>query len=90
MHSLQAPLRKLNRDNFSDLHEQQHLARRQLELIQEQLHVNPQNAGLIEKEKIERERCLRVLQSSMFLIGQQSKQQWINQGDHYSKLSLQK
>ncbi|KAJ8439071.1 hypothetical protein Cgig2_018465 [Carnegiea gigantea] len=51
------------------------LRKRQLELIQKQLHIDPHNAGLIEKEKMERERYLRVLQSSMFLIRQQSKQQ---------------
>jgi len=35
------PLRKLNRDKFSNIHEQQWLARKQLDRVQAELQDNP-------------------------------------------------
>jgi len=47
---MKGPLKKLNRDRFSDIHEQQALVRRKLELIQEQLQKNPKDKVLLERE----------------------------------------
>jgi len=68
--NLQGPLRKLHRDKFSNLYEQQAIARRQLEIIQKKLHGDPYNVELIDKEKLEREKYLRLMKSSLYLIKQ--------------------
>ena len=87
---LRGPLRELNRDKYADIHEHQRLARLQLEQIQEDLHGKPRDAKLIAKEKKARERYLVILKSPLSLLRQQSKQQWINQGDQPSRLFFAK
>ncbi|KAJ8424008.1 hypothetical protein Cgig2_032392 [Carnegiea gigantea] len=49
--NVRGPLRKLNRDKFADAHEQQGIASRKLELIQEQLQHNPRDRDLMAQEK---------------------------------------
>ncbi|KAJ8433496.1 hypothetical protein Cgig2_018030 [Carnegiea gigantea] len=58
--------------------------------IQTQLHEDPQNAELIAEERVIRETYVRILKSSLFLIRQQSKQTWLNQGDYCTKLFFAK
>jgi len=65
---LQKPLRQLNRDKFSDTHEQQYLHRKKLEIIQEKLHKDPQNGELLAQERLKKEIYLRVLKPSLYLI----------------------
>ncbi|KAJ8421497.1 hypothetical protein Cgig2_028517 [Carnegiea gigantea] len=69
----------LHKDKFSDIHEQQYRTRSQLEAIQTQLHEDPQNTELIAEERVIRETYIR-----------QSKQTWLNQGDHCTKLFFAK
>ncbi|KAJ8425192.1 hypothetical protein Cgig2_004314 [Carnegiea gigantea] len=80
--NLRGPLRKLNRDSFTN--------RMQLERVQSELHGNPRDEALIAQEKEVRIRYLEVLKSSMTLLKQQSKQQWINYGDQASRLFFAK
>ena len=61
-----------------------------MEAIQTQLYEDPQNAELIAEERVIRETYVRVLKSSLFLIRQQSKQTWLNQEDHCTKLFFAK
>jgi len=44
---LRGPLRKLNRDRFADIHEQQRIARLQLERVQSELYGNPRDEVLL-------------------------------------------
>ncbi|KAJ8420407.1 hypothetical protein Cgig2_020751 [Carnegiea gigantea] len=67
---LQKPRRQLNRDKFLDIHEQQYLHRKKLEIIQEKLHEDPQNGELLAQECLKKETYLRVLKSSLYLIRQ--------------------
>ena len=87
---LRGPLRKLSRDKYADIHEQQRLARMQLVRIQCELHGKPRDAELMAQEKKARERYLVILKSSLSLLKQQSKQQWINQGDQPSRFFFAK
>ena len=83
-------MRKLNRDKFSDIHEQQRLARKQLDRVQEELHANPMDETLIAQEMERRIKYLEILKSSLSLIKQQSKQQQLNYGDQCSKIFFAK
>jgi len=49
--------------------------------VQEQVQEGPYNTTLIEKEKEARERYIQILNSSLALIRQQSKVQWLIYGD---------
>jgi len=83
-------LRKLNRDRFADIHEQQKVARMQLERVQSKLHGNLRDEVLIVQEKEARGRYLEILKSSLTLLKQQSKQQWITYADQASRLFFAK
>ncbi|KAJ8427758.1 hypothetical protein Cgig2_006426 [Carnegiea gigantea] len=85
LRSTRGPLRRLNREKFAGIHEQQQIARRELDIAQEKLHKEPINSMLEEEEKACREKYIKILKSSLSLIKQQSKLQWINQGDHCTK-----
>jgi len=70
---LRGPLRKLNRDRFADIHEQQRIAKVQLERVQKELYDNPRNEALLAQEKEGRIKYLEILKSSLSLLKQQSK-----------------
>lgn len=61
---MQKLLRKLNRGSYADIHEQQQLARAELERVQEALHSDHTNIVLKEKEKEVREKYMKITQSS--------------------------
>jgi len=54
------------------------------------LHSNPRDAVLLAQEKEGKIKYLEVLKSSLTLLKQQSKQQWINFGDKASRLFFSK
>ena len=58
--------------------------------MQNELHGNLRDEGLLEQEKEARGRYLELLKSSLNLIKQQSKQLWITHGDQTSKLFFAK
>ncbi|KAJ8425318.1 LOW QUALITY PROTEIN: hypothetical protein Cgig2_020956 [Carnegiea gigantea] len=65
---MEGPLKKLHRDKFADLHEQQQVARDELERVQAQLQQQPLEAVLLAREKEIRDRYIKILQSSFFLV----------------------
>ena len=90
LNNLRGSLRKLNRDRFADIHDQQRVARMQLERVQSELHGNPRDEALLAQEKEARDRYLEILKSSLTLLKQQSKQQWITYADQASRLFFAK
>ncbi|KAJ8419395.1 LOW QUALITY PROTEIN: hypothetical protein Cgig2_013292 [Carnegiea gigantea] len=70
LQQLQYHLRKLNRDKFADIHEQQRNARGELERVQKEFWANPTNEELLTKEGEYRERYLKLLKSSLSLMKQ--------------------
>ncbi|KAJ8432352.1 hypothetical protein Cgig2_014971 [Carnegiea gigantea] len=84
------PLNHLNANRFRDIYTQLEISRAQLENTQGQLHHEPLNEELQAKERAERAKYLDILDSSIMLMRQQSKLEWINSGDHYTKLFFAK
>ncbi|KAJ8420593.1 hypothetical protein Cgig2_008849 [Carnegiea gigantea] len=78
---MRAKLRLFNRDHFADLRSQQGKARITMETVQQALQTDPRNEHLLQKEKEARDRCIAILSSSLSLMQQQSKMEWITQGD---------
>ena len=83
-------LRRLNKNYSSDLKEQQTSARKTLEQIQLKTHKYPEDAFKKQKEKEARDKYISILSSSMALIKQQCKLEWINYGDDCSRLFFAK
>ncbi|KAJ8440382.1 LOW QUALITY PROTEIN: hypothetical protein Cgig2_019371 [Carnegiea gigantea] len=83
---LRHPLRSLHRDNFVDLRNQQVRARNTLESLQELHHQHPNNNSMAHQEKEARERYISILSSSIDLIKQQGKIEWIKYGDDSTRL----
>ena len=70
---LQHGLRKLNRDHYADLREQQQIARNRLTDAQRALSIAPEDDTLRKLEVDARDQYIRILSSSIDLIKQQSK-----------------
>jgi len=83
---LRSPLRNLHREEFSDLKDQQLKARNALEKLQETSLRHPDDHSLAIQEKEARERYISILSSSIDLIKQQSKMEWIKYGDDSTRL----
>ena len=66
--SIKTPPRRLNTERFADIHESQHIAKRELEITEEQLQRDPTYMSLQEKEKEYRVRYIKILKSSLSLI----------------------
>ncbi|KAJ8423957.1 hypothetical protein Cgig2_007561 [Carnegiea gigantea] len=69
-----------NKDSLN-VREQQGIARRTLDVFQEQFQQNPRGADLIATEEESRPNYMRILHSSLSQMKQQSKVLWLNQGD---------
>ncbi|KAJ8430674.1 hypothetical protein Cgig2_033830 [Carnegiea gigantea] len=78
---MRAKLRLFNRDHFADLRSQQGKARITMETVQQALQIDPRNEHLLHKEKEARDKYIAILSSSLSLMQQQSKMEWITQGD---------
>ncbi|KAJ8427987.1 hypothetical protein Cgig2_012075 [Carnegiea gigantea] len=70
--------------------ETKRLGRKQLDRMQEELHANPMDETIIAQEKERRIKYLEILKSSLSLIKQQTKQQWLNYGDQCSRIFFAK
>jgi len=68
LNDLRGPLRKLNRDKYAAIHEQQITARIQLEKVQSELHGNPRDEDLLAHEKVVRDIYLEILKSSLTFL----------------------
>ena len=90
LNRIRAPLRRLNKDHFSDLKNQQSIARKSLEVIQQAHHQHPEDMLLAQQEKEARERYSSILSSSLDLIKQQCKLEWIRYGDDSTRLFFAK
>ncbi|KAJ8434558.1 LOW QUALITY PROTEIN: hypothetical protein Cgig2_001190 [Carnegiea gigantea] len=78
---LKKPLRKINKDKYADLHEQQTRSRERLTKVQQQLCNDPTNEYCLDQERRYRENYIKILSSVMALIKQQYKIEWIQYGD---------
>jgi len=81
MNKLQVLLSRLHKDNYVDLKAQQELAREELTRILLLLQDDPLNSRTIHVEKEARSKYISILSSSMALIKQQCKMEWISYGD---------
>ena len=66
--NLKAPLRKLNKDKFSDIHQQQEIYREKLLQIQHILHMDPLNKELQQEEEKCRSAYLKITKPSLALM----------------------
>ena len=83
-------LRKPNNDKFIDLKGQQLRARQELDKIQEELQQQLGDQSIASKERQAKEHYISILSSSLSLIKQQSKMDWINLGDDSTRLFFTK
>ena len=81
MSKLQTLLSRLHKDNYVDLKAQQELARGELTRIQLMLQEDPLTSRTIQVEKEARHKYISILSSSMELMKQQYKMEWISYGD---------
>jgi len=78
---LRRQLSQLNRDHFKELKIQQEIARNTLLRLQHDLQCSPDSDTLKHLEKETRNNYISVLSSSLVLLKQQSKIDWIKYGD---------
>ena len=78
---VRTPLRRLNKEHFLDLKDQQLQARKNLELLQEECQQNTGDKFREQQEKVAIDTYISILSSSMNLIKQQYKLEWIKYGD---------
>ncbi|KAJ8425482.1 hypothetical protein Cgig2_023898 [Carnegiea gigantea] len=90
MANLRSHLSELNRDNFADLRAQQEKAREELTNLQMQLQESPGNTSLIQVEKDLKSKYSDILSSSMALMQQQCKIEWIHYGDDNTRIFFAK
>ncbi|KAJ8419959.1 hypothetical protein Cgig2_029098 [Carnegiea gigantea] len=88
--ALKHPLKKLNRNKFADIYQQQTAARNELLQIQAQLQHDPVNPELLHKEVSCRAKYVSINHSAMLLIKQQSKTEWISFGDECTRVFIAK
>jgi len=67
---LKTPLRELNKDKFSDIHQQQEIHGAKLLQIQNALHRDPQNMELQQRDETSRNAYLKITRSSLALMKQ--------------------
>jgi len=80
------PLKRLHREHFSDLKEQQLKARKTLEILKYNYQKHPDDNAMALQEKEAREKYISILSSSLDLIKQQGKMEWIKYGDDSTRI----
>ncbi|KAJ8430592.1 hypothetical protein Cgig2_001677 [Carnegiea gigantea] len=73
---------------LQQIHQQQTLFKQKLDDVQQMLQNDPCNMELQQAEKKCRMEYLRILKSSLMLMRQQSKLDWLNYGDKGSRLKI--
>ena len=77
-----------DKSRYADIYKQQARARTHLLHIQGLLQQDPFNMELIQKEASSRDHYIAINHSAMLLIKQQSKAEWIGNGDEYSRVFM--
>ncbi|KAJ8419255.1 hypothetical protein Cgig2_017470 [Carnegiea gigantea] len=85
LNRLRSELLQPNRNKFVDLKSQQILAKQALDAIQLQLLEAPLNLDLKQEKALRRDHYIRITSSALNLIKQQSKAEWISQGNDCTK-----
>ena len=83
-------LSHLHRDHFRDLKIQQEIARNALLQHQRSLHCSPNNTALQQLENEARCKYVNILSSSLALLRQQCKMEWIRYGDDSTRFFFAK
>ena len=86
--NLKRPLSQLNKHKYADIYGQQAKARDLLLQVQVTLQNDPSNTELLHQEKMARQNYVKISQSAMSLIKQQSKAEWVGYGDDSSRLFM--
>jgi len=89
-HHIRTSLSILNKEHFSSLKDQQLRARRNLELLQQECQDHLGDILISTQEKEARDRYILILSSSMDLIKQQCKLEWIKYRDDSTRLFFAK
>jgi len=87
---LRPKLSKLHKQNYTDLQAQQEKAHDHLTTLQLQMQMDPLNKDPKTEEKLAKEHYVAILSSSMALIKQQCKIEWLKYGDDCTKLFMAK
>ncbi|KAJ8430782.1 hypothetical protein Cgig2_023276 [Carnegiea gigantea] len=90
LQQVRGPLMRLNKTHFSDLKKQQLRARRHLEQKQLESQQHPREKLRAQEEQAARDKYISILSSSMALIKQQCKLEWIKYGDDSTRLFFAK
>jgi len=90
LYNLRGLLGQLNRKKFADIYAQQGKARDTLTQVQVLLQKDPFNADLVQQENLAKQNYVMITQSSLSLIKQQSKAEWVGYGDECSRYFMAK
>ncbi|KAJ8420004.1 hypothetical protein Cgig2_008872 [Carnegiea gigantea] len=90
LRQLRRSLKQLNLSRYKDIYTQLAINKAKLEATQNQLHKDPQHQQLQPKEREDRIRFLDILDSSIKLMHQQSKLQWLHKDDQCTKFFFAK
>jgi len=88
--NLKGPLGQLNKRKYADIYAQQARARDTLTQAHVTLQRDPFNADLVQQENMARQNYVRITQSALSLIKQQSKVEWVGYGDECSRYFMAK
>ena len=90
LNKLRKSLQLLHKNKFTDIYNQQVKARNELLHVQEMLNQDTGNEELLQKEVITRQHYANINNSSLSLIKQQSKAEWIAYRDECSRFFMAK
>ncbi|KAK7256066.1 hypothetical protein RIF29_29499 [Crotalaria pallida] len=78
---LKQPLKQLNSREYVDSVNQEQLLRKELDYIQSEINLRPQDPILHQKEKDMYFRYLKALNNSISILKQKAKERWVQEGD---------
>uniref|UniRef100_A0A803PLB3 Reverse transcriptase domain-containing protein n=1 Tax=Cannabis sativa TaxID=3483 RepID=A0A803PLB3_CANSA len=86
MKSLKQVFKRINKDSFSDIQNVHLLAKKHMEICQNNLHKDPLNVVLLEEELEARNKVLETQQAYYSFMQQKMKITWIKEGDSNSSI----
>jgi len=87
---LETAIETLSKNKYADIYTQQVKAREALSQIQAQLQQDLRNSDLLQREEASRNHHVEINHSTISLIKQQSKADWIPYGDECSRVFIAK